>query len=173
MAIICKRISSLDYSKLPQPISFSSLMVNFTKRQMMSLWARPLALAPMANVSMCRLVEKLTRDGFMLHLYKSRVDNTLERIPSVAAAAAAVFLSTLNGRQLSVTFTTELPLDDKIPFIGIEMVKNRTEIETQVYSKPTNPGLLLHHSHTDNRYKDSLLKTTIHQAYALSSTTLT
>ena len=96
---------------------------------------------------------------------------TLVRIPSAAAAAAAVFLSTLNGRQLSVTFTMELPLDDKIPFIGIEMVKNRTKIETQVYRKPTNPGLLLHHSHADNRYKDSLLKTMIHQAYALSSTT--
>ena len=45
-------------------------------------------------------------------------------------------------------------------------------IETQVYRKPTKTGLLLHFkSHTDKRYKDCLLKTMIHRAYALSSTT--
>ena len=42
--LICNRISLLDYSKLPQPISFSSLMVNFTNRQMVWLWVRPLVL---------------------------------------------------------------------------------------------------------------------------------
>ena len=47
-----------------------------------------------------------------------------------------------------------------------------TKLETQVYRKPTNTGLLLHfHSHTDKRYKNSLLKTMLHRAYALSSTT--
>ena len=63
-------------------------------------------------------------------------------------------------------------MDDKIPFIGIEIVKLGIKLETQVYRKPTNTGLLLHfQSHTDKRYKDSLLKTMIHRAYALSSTT--
>ena len=38
--------------------------------------------------------------------------------------------------------------------------------------KPTDTGLLLHFaSHTDKRYKEGLLKTMIHRAYALSSTT--
>ena len=42
----------------------------------------------------------------------------------------------------------------------------------QVYRKSTNTGVLLHfNSHTDKRYKDSLLKTMLHRAYALSSTT--
>jgi len=41
-----------------------------------------------------------------------------------------------------------------------------------IYRKPTNTGLLLHfQSHTDKRYKDCLLKTMIHCAYALSSMT--
>ena len=47
------------------------------------------------------------------------------------------------------------------------------KIETQVYRKSTNTGLLLHfQSHTDKRYKDCLLKTMIHNAYmyTLSST---
>ena len=58
----------------------------------------------------------------------------------------------------------ELPVKNKIPFIDIEIVKNGTKLETQVYRKPiTNTGLLLHfQSHTDKRYKDSLLKTMIH-----------
>ena len=66
----------------------------------------------------------------------------------------------------------ELLIDNKISFIGIEITKNRTKIDTRVYRKPINACLLLHfESHTDKRYKDCLLKTMIHCEYALSSTT--
>ena len=55
------------------------------------------------------------------------------------------------------------------------LISSRMEqrkLETRVYRKPTNTGLLLHfNSHTDKRYKDSLVKTMLHRAYALSSTT--
>ena len=85
--------------------------------------------------------------------------------------AASHFLSTLNSLHPSLSFTMEFPVDNKIPFIGMEIIKNGTKIETQVYRKPTNTGLLLHfQSHTDKRYKDCLLKTMIYRAYALSST---
>ena len=60
----------------------------------------------------------------------------------------------------SLTFTMKLPVDDRIPYIGIEIIKNGTKLETQVYRKSTNTGLLLHSYifHTDKRYdKDSLL----------------
>ena len=121
----------------------------------------------MASVFMCHLEEKL---GLIPQLYKRYVDDTLARMPS--ADASADFLSTLNGLHPSLTFTMELPVDNKIPSIGIEIVKNGIKLETQVYRKPTNTGLLLHfQSHTDKRYKDSLLKTIIHRAYVLSSTT--
>jgi len=124
----------------------------------------------LANVFMCHFEEKLTRDGLMPHLYRRYVDDTLARMPNTDAAT--VFLTTLNGLHPSLTFTMELPVDDRIPFIGIEIIKNGTKLETQVYRKSTNTGLLLHfHSHTDKRYKDSLLKTMLHRAYALSSTT--
>ena len=86
--------------------------------------------------------------------------------------AATMFLTTLNGLHPSLSFTMELPVDDRIPFIGIDIIKNVTKLETKFYRKPTNTGLLSHfHSHTDKRYKDSLLKTKLHSAYALSSTT--
>ena len=72
-------------------------------------------------------------------------------------AAAVVFLTTLNSLHSSLTFTMELPTGNKISFIYIKIVKNGTKLETRVYRKPTNTGLLLHfHSHTDKRYKDSL-----------------
>ena len=129
----------------------------------------PLGLL-MVNVFMCHLEEKLTRDGLIPQLYRRYVDDTLARMPNTDAAT--MFLTTLNGLHPSLSFTMELSVDDRIPFIGIEIIKNGTKLETQVYRKPTNTGLLLHlHSHTDKRYKDSLLKTMLHLAYALSSTT--
>ena len=46
------------------------------------------------------------------------------------------------------------------------------ELETHVYRKPTNTGLLLHfQSHVDKHYKTGLLKTLLHRTHALSSTT--
>ena len=72
----------------------------------------------------------------------------------------------------SLKFTMELPSENTIPFIGIQIIKNGTELETLVYRKPTNTGLLLHfQSHVDKRYKTGLLKTMLHRAHALSSTT--
>ena len=124
----------------------------------------------MANVFLRHLEDKLTRDGAMPTFYKRYVDDTLARMPSTDAAVD--FLTTLNSPHPSLSFTMELPVDNKISFIGIEIINNRTKIDTQVYRKPTNTGLLLHfQSHTDKRYKDCLLKTMIHRAYALSSTT--
>ncbi|PFX24194.1 hypothetical protein AWC38_SpisGene11201 [Stylophora pistillata] len=124
----------------------------------------------MANVFMCHREEKLTGDGLMPQLYKRYVDDTLARMPS--ADAAAEFLSILNGLHPSLTFTMELPVDNKIPFISIEIVRNGTKLETRVYRKPANTGLLQHfQNHTDKSYKDSLSQTMMHRAYALSSST--
>jgi len=66
------------------------------------------------------------------------------------------------------------PVDDRIPFMGFVIIKNGKKLETQVHRKSNNTGLVLHfHSHTDKRYEDSLLKTMLHHAYALPSTTET
>ena len=124
----------------------------------------------MANVFMCHLEDKLARDGMVPSLYKRYVDDTLARMPNTDAAAD--FLATLNGLHPSLKFTMELPSENMIPFIGIQIIKNGTELETRVYRKQTNTGLLLHfQSHVDKRYKTGLLKTMLHRAHALSSTT--
>ena len=90
----------------------------------------------MANVFMCHLEDKLTRDGVMPTLYRRYVDDTLAKMPSTEAAAD--FLTTLNSLHPNLSFTMEVPVDNKIPFIGMEIIKNGTQIETQVYRKPTN-----------------------------------
>ncbi|PFX24531.1 Pro-Pol polyprotein [Stylophora pistillata] len=70
----------------------------------------------------------------------------------------------------SVKFTMEVEKNSKLPFLGTELLNHAPRIETKVYVKPTNTGLLLHYqSHVDNRYKRSLLKTMLDRAHRLSS----
>ena len=64
----------------------------------------------------------------------------------------------------------EIEKDGMLPFLGTQLLTRAPQIETKVYVKPTNTGLLVHYqSHVDNRYKRSLLKTMLDRAYRLSS----
>ena len=73
----------------------------------------------------------------------------------------------LNGLHPNIEFTVELLISNEIPFIGIEIVKRGTKLESQNYRKPTNTGL--HNQIKDTTVKDFLLKTVLHVAYALAS----
>ena len=60
--------------------------------------------------------------------------------------------------------------NDVLPFLGMQLLNRALQIETKVYVKPTNTGLLLHyHSHVDMGYKRGLLKTMLDRAYRLTS----
>ena len=60
----------------------------------------------------------------------------------------------------AVSFIMETEKDGMLPFLGKELLNRAPQIETKLYVKPTNTGLLLHyHSHVDNHYKQSLLRT--------------
>ena len=49
-------------------------------------------------------------------------------------------------------------------------MRHMSRLETKVYKKPMDTGLLLHYqSHVDVRYKQSLLKTMLNRAFKLSS----
>ena len=64
----------------------------------------------------------------------------------------------------------EVENDGMLPFLGVQLLNRAPRIETKVFVKPTNSGLLLHyHSHVDNRYKRGLLSTMLDRAYRLSS----
>ncbi|CAB4030847.1 Allatostatin-A receptor, partial [Paramuricea clavata] len=80
------------------------------------------------------------------------------------------FLNTLNNCHPSLNFTMECEVDGKLPFLGMEAIRTHGHIETKVYVKPTNTGLLLHYqSHVDRRYKKSLITTMLNCAFRLSS----
>ena len=76
------------------------------------------------------------------------------------------FLTTLNSLHPSKSFIMNLPVDNKI---GIEIIKNRTKIDTQLYRKPA-VNCIFQATRT-SAIKSGLLKTMNHRAYALSSTT--
>ena len=64
-----------------------------------------------------------------------------------------------------------IPDNNKLPFVGIEILEKDHRLETSAYRKPTNTGLLLHHqSHVDKSYKKLLIKTMVKHAFHLSST---
>ena len=83
---------------------------------------------------------------------------------------ATTFLQVLNSCYSSVTSTMETESNDVLPFLGVQLVNRAPQIETKVYIKPTNTGILLHYwSHVDMRYKRGLLKIMLDRAYPLSS----
>ena len=65
--------------------------------------------------------------------------------------------------------TMETESENMLPF-SFFLINKHTHVETKVYVKPTNTGLLLHYkSHVDDRYKSGLLKTMLDRAFRLSS----
>ena len=122
----------------------------------------------LANVFMCSIEETLERDGKMPAYYRRYVDDTLTIVPNIASANE--FLETLNHCHPSVKFTMEIENNGMLPFLGTQLLNKSTQIQTKVYVKPTNTGLLLHYkSHDDDRYKRGLLKTMLDRAFRLSS----
>ena len=118
----------------------------------------------MANPFLCSIEEKLEQDNKLPDFYRRYVDDTLTTMKDAPAAEA--FLSTLNNCHPSISFTRELASDNKLPFVGMEVLTKGCQLETSVYRKPTNTGLLLHHqSHVDERYKKSLIKTMVNRQF--------
>jgi len=64
----------------------------------------------------------------------------------------------------------ELEHNGKLPFLGMRIIRNGPRLDTKVYVKPTDTGLLLHYqSHVEVKYNHSLLKTMLNRAFKLSS----
>ena len=75
----------------------------------------------MANAFLCSIKEKLEHDNNLPEFYRRYVDDTLATMKDVPAAEA--FLTTLNNCHPSINFTMELASDNKLPFIGMEILK--------------------------------------------------
>ena len=117
----------------------------------------------LANVFMTSIEENLERQGKLPSFYRRYVDDTLTIMPNMAAASG--FLDTLNLAHSSVKFTMETESNGMLPFLGTQLLNRSPWIETKVYVKPTNSGLLLHFQrNVDNRYKNGLLRTMLDRA---------
>ena len=156
-----QRVFSLPPSPLPRRRSASKLTIKLDGVEMGS------SLGPlMVNAFLFSIEEKL--DNKIGEVYRRYSDDTFATMKNVPAAED--FLSALNSCHPSINFTMELPSDNELPFVGMEVLKKGCKLETSVYQKPSNTSLLLHHqSHIDKRYKKSLLKTMLHRAFHLSS----
>ena len=118
----------------------------------------------MTNAFPCSIEEKLKNDNSFPEFYRRYMDDTFATMKNVPAAED--FSLTLNFCHPSISFTTELASDNKLPFISMEVRKKGCKLETGIYQKPTNTGLPLYHqSHVDKRYKKSLLKTMLNRAF--------
>ena len=75
---------------------------------------------------------------------KRNVDDrlTINIVPKKASADN--FLEILNQCHLSIKFTMETESSNKLPFLGTLLTNKQTHFEN-VYVKPTNTGILLHH----------------------------
>ena len=123
----------------------------------------------MANSFMCNIEEQLETEHKMPAFYKRYVDDTLSALPNFETDSE--FQTTLNNSHPSIDFTMEVEQHGRLPFLGMDIIRNGCRLDTKVYRKPTDTGLLLHyHSHVDSRYKWSLLNTIIKRAFKLSST---
>ena len=118
---------------------------------------------------MCSTEEKIEEKNELSSFYKRYVDDTLTIMPDLNEAN--IFLDKLNSCHRNLKSNMEIADQNTIPLVAMNITKSGNRLETSVYRKSTNTGLLLHyHSHVGKRYKDCLLTTMIHRAYQLSST---
>ena len=62
----------------------------------------------------------------------------------------------------SLSFTMELEDNGKLPFLGMVIIRNGPRLDTKVYVKPTDTGLLLHYqSHVDVKYKQASISKSV------------
>jgi len=77
---------------------------------------------------MCFIEEKPESESKLPSFYKRYVDDTLATVKDIPTATA--FLATLNEAHSSISFTMEVANNNKLPFIGMELVKIGKQLKT-------------------------------------------
>ena len=101
-----------------------------------------------ANLFMEHIEEKaITSSPFKPHLWTRYVDDTLVICPH-GPVLLQRFHKHLNQQCPSVQFTMETEDDGKMPFLDVLITRNRNQLSTSVYRKPTHTNRYLpSHSH--------------------------
>ena len=125
----------------------------------------------LANIFLCHLEEKWLNDCpplFKPSFYKRYVDDTFLIFDNVSHIP--LFLDYLNQQHPNIKFTSETEVNDQLPFLDINVMKENGGFSTSVYRKKTFTGLGTNfHSYIPMRFKISCISTLIHRAYHISS----
>ena len=114
------------------------------------------------------MFRNVPRCSMFLVLSTAFCRDTLTIMPNKASADN--FLDILNQCHSSIKFTMKMESNGMLPFLGTQLLNKNTHVETKVYDKLTNTGLLLHFkNHVDDRSKRGLLKTMVDRTFRLSS----
>ena len=124
-----------------------------------------------ANCFMCFHEEKWLDDcplEFRPLYYRRYVDDCFvlfrkpEHIPK--------FQNYLNSKHANIKFTVEHESDGTLPFLDVLLTRNRNQISTSIYRKPTFTGLGLNFlSFVPENFKINAIKTLLYRCYHLSS----
>ena len=81
------------------------------------------------------------------------------------------FLEYLNKKHKNISFTSELELNNTLPFLDVLITKENNSLTTNVFRKDTYTGLGLNfQSFVPNLFKINSIKTLLHRAYSICST---
>ena len=81
-----------------------------------------------------------------------------------------MFKEYLNSKHRNISFTSEIELEGKLPFLDILIDRNEGKIVTSVYRKPTFTGVYTHyHSLLPSIYKFGLLSTLLFRYFSICS----
>ena len=86
--------------------------------------------------------EKLDVEGKLPPYYRRYVDDTFTVMPDLSTAKD--LLNTLNHAHPAIKFTMEVEKDGMLLFLGTQLLNRAPRIETKVFVKPTNSGLVLY-----------------------------
>ena len=84
----------------------------------------------MANAFMCEIEKQQGIENKLPIFYKRFVDDTLSAMPDPEAASD--FLETLNKSHPSIDFTMELEENGRLPFLGMDVIRNGCCLDTTV-----------------------------------------
>ena len=89
----------------------------------------------MANAFMCKIEKQLERQNKLPIFFKGFVDDTLSAMPDPEAASE--FLETLNKSHPSIDFTMELEENGRLPFLGMDAIRNGCRLDTTTENRRT------------------------------------
>ena len=125
----------------------------------------------LANIFMCHQETRWLEDcptEFKPIYYRRYVDDTFLCFSS--PDHYSLFLDYLNSKHENIRFTHELPINNNIPFLDLNITFTGNKFQTNIYRKPTFTGLgTNYNSYIFSKFKTNAIKTLLHRAYYLSS----